>query len=327
MTPRARLRSPASLVLRGLLAGALLSGQASAQSTPRAPVAPLSESLRGDARGAYESGKLLLTNHDFAGALTKFQQAYSLSSDPRLLYNMAICEKELRHYARMQALLQQYENDSGAALSSETRTAVDEALAAIRPLVGKIQVTATEDGAAVLLDGEAAGTTPLPTALSADLGKHTVVMKKDGFETAEQTVDSPGGGTVAVSITLVRRAHSARLVVAVDANAVVAVDGRSSAKGGFDAPVSPGTHHIGVTEAGKLPYTADVDLHDGETRTMDVSMVPEHSGSSVWPWIVGGAVVAAGAAVGGYFLFKPQTQTGPAPTGVIGGVTLAVFGR
>jgi len=38
----------------------------------------------------------------------------------------------------------------------------------------------------------------------------------------------------------------------------------------------------------------------------------------VWPWVVGGVVVAAGAAVGGYFLFRPHDQTSPVPNGTFG---------
>ena len=70
-----------------------------------------------------------------------------------------------------------------------------------------------------------------------------------------------------------------------------------------------------VTEDGKIPYVAQVDLHAGETRTMQVSPTSEKKGMPVWPWVVGGVVVAAGAAVGGYFLFRPQDQTTPVPSG------------
>ncbi len=36
--------------------------------------------------------------------------------------------------------------------------------------------------------------------------------------------------------------------------------------------------------------------------------------STAWPWVIGGALVAAGGAVGGYFLLKPpdRVSIGPA---------------
>src|SRR5258708_2035721 len=72
----------------------------------------LADSLTGAAKEAYEFGRMLRNNQDWAGALRKFEQAYSLSSDPRLLFNMAICARDLRAYARMQQLLKRYEQDA-----------------------------------------------------------------------------------------------------------------------------------------------------------------------------------------------------------------------
>jgi hypothetical protein len=70
---------------------------------------------------------------------------------------------------------------------------------------------------------------------------------------------------------------------------------------------------VNVTESGKLPYKAQVDLRDGETRSLEVTLENERTGSPVWPWIVGGVAVAAGAAIGGYFLLQPQDTTTPVP--------------
>jgi hypothetical protein len=61
-----------------------------------------------------------------------------------------------------------------------------------------------------------------------------------------------------------------------------------------------------VTAPNKKPFAAEVDLAVGEHRTFDVTL--EGQRAIVWPWIVAaGAVVVAGGAVGGYFLFKPTT--------------------
>ena len=318
-----RLRScPAVLAVAIVVAFA--APPASAQSTP-SHGASLSDALKGPAKDAYESGRLLAANHDFEGALTKFEQAYSLSNDPRLLYNMAICNKELRHYARMQSLLQKYSREE-ANLSPENRTAVDQALAAIKPLVANVQVTVNEAGAAVSVDGEAVGTTPLRDPLALDLGKHTLTVKKAGFETSEQTIATPGGGATSVAVTLAAQKHVAQLVVTAEEGATVFVDDKAAAQGRFEGPLEPGSHHVRVTEPGKVPYASDVDLRDGETRTVEVSLESnEHHAPLIWPWIVGGVVVAAGAAVGGYFLFKPSDTTGPAPSGKLGQVSFATF--
>jgi hypothetical protein len=106
-------------------------GVASARP-PEAAHVPLAQTLQGPAKDAYSSAGLLFNNGDFAGAFTKYRAAYDLAKDPRLLYNMALCEKNIRHYAQMQVLLLRYERESGPTLSAEHKDAVEGALAAIR---------------------------------------------------------------------------------------------------------------------------------------------------------------------------------------------------
>jgi PEGA domain len=315
--------------LRIVVALTLLAGSASAQSAPsRAPAAPLSESLQGPAKDAYESGKLLTTNRDFVGALAKFQQAYDSSGDPRLLYNMAVCNKELRHYARMKSLLQRYAHDAGQSMSAENRVAVDQALAAIGPLVATVTLDVSPPAASVLVDGAPVGTAPLSEALVLDLGKHTITVEKSGFQTSEQTIDAPGGGSLPLTISLVAQKHIGQLVITSDEDATVIVDDKIVGKGRFDGSFEPGPHEVRVTEPGKTPFASQVDLRDGATRTIDVSLESAEHRAAIWPWVVGGVVVAAGAVVGGYFLFKPQDETAAPPVGKLGQgqVNFSAFG-
>jgi PEGA domain len=290
------------------LALPLLPVTAFAQAAPVVSQKPLDQSLQGPARDAYSYAKMLFDNGDFQGALAKYRQAYEQSKDPRLLYNMALCERNLRAYARMQGLLQRYKSDSGAALSPEERASIDAALAAIQNLVGKVTLSVSEARATVVVDGEVAGSTPLPAPLVLDLGKHSLTVKKAGFETAEQSFDVPGGAEAAVAVRLIAQDHVAHLTVAADDAATVVIDGKTAARGRFDGPLAPGAHEVSVTQARKTPYKAQVDLRDGETRSIEVTLQDEKHGGAVWPWVVGGAAVAAGAAVGGYFLFKSSSE-------------------
>jgi hypothetical protein len=264
----------------------------------------LSETLGGGAKAAFESAKLLFANQDFAGALSKFAQAHDLSQDPRLLFNMAICEKNLHHYARMQTLLRQYEHDAGQRMTPDNRAAVDEALRAVDNLVGTVNVVVSEPGATVSIDGAYVGKTPL-TPVGLDLGTHTVTVAKEGFESVSKPVEVAGGNVLTMTLGLVQAMHVARLTIATDVGASVVVDGAPAALGRFEGPLVPGTHTVRVTETGRIPYTASIDLHDGETRTVDVTLESDHH-TVIWPWVLGGTALVAGAVVGGYFLFKPS---------------------
>ncbi len=301
----------------GPLAGALWLVPCVA-SVPNAYAAEtsLADSLHGAAKEAYSSAKLLFNNADYAGALTKYGLAYDLAKDPRLLYNMGLCEKNMRHYARMQSLFLRYERESGSKLSAERKAAVDEALAAIRNLVSGVHVTANLEGATVSVDGESVGTTPLGDPITLDLGKHTIVVSKAGFEPVTHVLEIAGSDEQSVAATLVVQQHVGHLVVAAESDTTIAIDDTPMATGRFDKSLPAGTHEVRVTSPGKIPFRSEVEIHDGETRTLEVSLSSEAHGSPpLWPWIAGGVALAAGAAIGGYFLFKPADRTDPVPPG------------
>jgi hypothetical protein len=302
----------------------LVFGAWSAMAEVAPPVAPsaaaesLADSLSGPAKEAYASGQVLVHNGDFGGAYLKLKQAYELSKDSRLLWNMAVCEKNLHAYARMQRLLEQYVREVGPGISAETKTTVDAALANIQNLVGRVTLTVSEPGAAVTVDGEVAGTTPLSQALVLDLGKHEVVVMKAGFVAVHHALDVAGGTASTLDVRLFPERHVGRLLVASEDAATVTIDGRAVARGRFDGQVASGPHELGVVAVGKLPYRVHLDLLDGEMRSLDVTLRDGlQGGVPTWLWVVGGAVVAAGAVVGGYFMLKPQDTTS-SPTGQLG---------
>jgi hypothetical protein len=167
----------------------------------------------------------------------------------------------------------------------------------------------------------------IPTAIAVDPGSHTVHFEAPGQSPVEQTVAVvEGEKDKRVTAVLGQRAAPAgRLVVSVDAAATVTIDGRDAGAGRFDGPLAPGPHDLGVTEPGKAPYRAQVEVREGETRTLSLALEDEKKkgGAAVWPWIAGGVVVAAGAAVGGYFLFKPSDTTAGVPPGKAASLQLA----
>jgi hypothetical protein len=302
---------------------------------------PLARSLTGPAKADFDSAEILFNNGDYARAMLKYGQAYDASHDARLLMNMAVCARELHDYARMQALLARYRHDGAAVMSAEEAAQVDGALRAIHDLVGLVGVTVSEPGAAVEVDGDAMGNSPLEAPVVLNLGRHKITVRKEGFELAEQAVDVRGGTEVArVQITLRARVATGEaaapangpghLLVVADAEASIAIDRAAPVRGRFDGAVAPGPHEVRVTEAGKAPYGADVDVRPGETRTLSVSLSDEKraGGAGWWPWALGGAAAVAGVVVGGYFLFHSSSPAAaPQPTDTWGSVHVAGFSR
>jgi hypothetical protein len=303
----------AILVIQPFSARLALAGPPpSAAPAPAAAPAerPLAEALQGAAKAAFEAANVLVANKDFEGASLKFQAAYAASKDPRLLFSVAICEKNLRHYVTMRALLEQYVREAGPRMSADSKASVDQALAASRDFVGTLRVNASEAGATVAIDGASVGTTPLPSTAPLDLGIHSVVVRKDGFVPFEKSVTIAGGNELTVTATLVKVAvvvHDAHLIVRAAPTAQVAVDNGVEAPGGFDGRLSIGSHVLSVREDGKISRQTTVELHDGETQTLEITLDPVPH-RALWPWLVGGgAVLVAGAVLGGYFATRPAS--------------------
>jgi PEGA domain-containing protein len=290
----------------------IAAGQPSDAGSPPRPA--LSESLSGGAKEAYEAATVLVNNKDCAHAIAKYRQAYDLSKDPRLLFDIALCHRDLRAYAQMQGLLQRYKEEAAAEMSAEQRADVEAALKATHDLVGTVDVTVSEADADVTVDAEPVGRTPLAAPIVVDLGKHTVAVNKEGFEPASQTIEIPGGNETSLSFTLVRQAHLAALRIATDPEATVVIDKRELGRGGFDGALPPGAHEVQVTAPGKKDYEARIVLGDGEARTFHVTLEGERH-TALWPWIAGGAAVLAGAGIGGYFLLRPHDTRGAGPQG------------
>jgi hypothetical protein len=291
-----------------------------------APPTPLSQALTGEAKAAYESGRLLFEDGDSRGALAKFSHSYDVSRDPRLLWNMAACEKELRHYARAATLIGRYLKEGDARLSEEQRQSALETQRALTAFYVTVKLTGVPEGATVMVDGAQQGRAPLHEPLLVDLGSRILRVEQPGFEPFEQRLEVAGGGGLEVAVTLKRSAApatAARLSVTTSgARDVIAVDGKVVGTQRWEGQVPAGEHSVRVTAVGKKPYESHVQLVGGGSRSLQIALEAEGSSSAVWYWVAGGAVVVAGAAVGGYLLLKPGDAAGKHPEGRLATVYL-----
>jgi hypothetical protein len=316
MTTR-RTRAVCSLLV--LLVATSIPGVAAAQGAP--PPAPLSASLAGEAKAAYDSGKDLFEIGDFSGAYLKFEHAFELSNDPRLLWNMAACQKELHHYGRAVPLVERYLKEGGARLTPEARDNATTTLPALRALTSAATVTGAPSGAQIFVDDELVGSAPLAGPLSLDIGMHKVRVEHPEFQPFERRLEGvTGGGTLAIVVTMAPLV-AARLQVLAGPGDTVAVDGTVVGSERWEGTVTPGLHKVRVTAVGKTPYDASVALASRASRTVQVTLRPE-SKTVLWPWLVGGAAVVAGGVVGGYFLLRPDNEPGPYTSGGLGTVIL-----
>lgn len=310
---RARLLG-APLAAAGVAAILLLAAPAGAQpARPPAAAASksLSETLTGVAKAEYEGARLLYGDSDFTNALIKFQRAYELSDDPRLLWNVAVCEKNLRRYARTLVALKKYQEKSGSLLRDADRQEALDLEQAVKGFVSRLDLKVNEAGAAVVIDGEAIGTTPLDAPLTVDIGVRTIRVTKRGFKDYERVQRVVGAADVALAVTLEKDLRLGRLTITAGPEDLIALDGKAVGKGRWEGSVRSGGHTLRVSSPGMAPREAEVLVKDGEARSIPVSLTPlPQSGPPTWLWIAGGIALVGGTAAAAALLVEPTPVQG-----------------
>jgi hypothetical protein len=289
--------------------------------------APVGDTLSGEAKDDYDAGRSLFLHTDYLGALVKFQRAYELSYDPRLLWDMGSCELNLKHYVRVLSLVQRYLQEGGAKVSNDQRAAAEAMLRKIRPLVSEVRVIVDQPGAQVFVDEELAGTTPLAQPLLLDLGDRRVRVSKPGFKDQTVTQHIVGASDAMITLTLQPDVRQGRLAIRTDGGAAVAIDGSTVSVGPWEGALASGHHAIRIAGSGMRTYAADVEVHEGEVRSLDITLVRESGGISPWWWIGGAVVAAAGVSVGAYYLFRSSPGSPSPVDGTISPYTLTIQSR
>ncbi|MCU0693928.1 MAG: PEGA domain-containing protein [Polyangiaceae bacterium] len=282
----------------------------SAESTRSA----LGDSLSEEAKAEYEAAKVLYVDGDYAGASLKFQNAYDLSKDARLLWNVIVCQKNLRHYARVLSLVRRYQAEEGESMSEQDRRDAEDLVRAVRAFVSPLLLTVNEPGATVYVDGEPIGVSPMSQPVLVDIGVRQIKVTKRGFRDAVRELRVSGTVDVRLTVKLEREDTRGRLLVEAGAVDNIAVDGKLVGVGRWEGPIARGRHAVRITSEGKLPYEGEVIVRAKETRELRMSLqANQQEGGSIWWWIAGGATVLTGAAIGGYFLWRPEEKQ-PPPT-------------
>lgn len=288
-------------------AALLLAGPAAAAETP------LVDALTGQAREDYKSAVLLYSDGDYAGAVVKFRTAHERSGEPRLLWNIAACEKNLRHYGNVLKLVERYRRETAGRLSDERRRETEALIEAVRALVSTVHVVVDEPGATIFVDDVPAGTTPLAEPLLLDLGQRRLRIAKAGFKDHTIVQDFAGGSQTTLSVTLERAPRVGRLSIDTgDSRGTISLDGTVVGEGRWEGTVPSGPHQVRVAAAGMRTRSTALELHDGETQSLSLALEPEKkAGLSPLIWVGGGLLLAAGLGAGAYLLFRPEQAASP----------------
>lgn len=333
---RSSVASPLAWLLVSAHLSAFAPGAALAQNKPAAaapaaapsPGKPLAQTLTGEAKANYDLAINLYKVGDYGNAATRFQQAYDDSKDPRLLWNIAACQKSLRHYSEVQRLVKQYLAEGGqqGMLSEADLRDARELLSVIDSLVAALKLEISEPGATVYVDNVVVATTPLAGPIPVDAGTRHIKVTKPEHKDFEADINVTGGKEAKLKVVLVKVSHEGRVSVRTsEKNSIIYLDGRQVGSSEWFGPASVGPHLLRVTAPGYQPYQADFALTENAVRTFEVTLKAEKKPIPMWVWIGGGVLLAGGlaaASVGAALATRGNAcddRGGPAcPTGTFG---------
>jgi hypothetical protein len=195
MTWERRLRSRASTWLcRSLLLAGLLSSfvvdSATAQPGDEDPEQLIAEALR-----------LRAQNQD-AAALPLLERAHAVAPSPRTSAQLGFVHQALAHYREALEHLTRAQAASDDPWVSANARYIEYALERVRRMLGQLVVESNVVGAAVVINGERYGDTPLPEPMWVPTGSAVVRLERAGHTPAWQTVTIVAGELTRARIDL-----------------------------------------------------------------------------------------------------------------------------
>ncbi len=133
----------------------------------------------------------------YAKACPGFRRVYELSKNPKVLSNLAVCEKDAEHFVKAVEALKLQKEVGRSALSAEDLAAADRAISVLEKFTTQVTVDVAADpratrsvtGAKVYIDDEEqVGTVPFMKAFPIDQGQHKIRVSKEGFKDAIETL-------------------------------------------------------------------------------------------------------------------------------------------
>jgi hypothetical protein len=269
-------------------------------------VSPCHADKKEQAKAKFKEGMELIAKENYLGALQAFEASYKILPKTALLYNIGMCQKALFRYVDSIATFELYLEKTGDKVKPEMKAAVDQALAEMGRLVGRLRLVDAPNEAEVLVDGKPAGKTPFTEPLILDPGQHTIQISLDGHRTLRTDVTVASGAEAPLRAALTP-VDAWIEIECDDEKAVVRIDGKVVGSCPYEGEVAPGSHTVVVTAPDTPDFEQEVQVAPGGTTSVAVSLTGEdvpgigepEDDSGVSPLMIGGiSALALGVGAG-----------------------------
>ena len=229
------------------------------------------EAARNEARERFDRGLRLFNQGDAGGALAEFLRAHELSPHPLVLFNVAlvyeVLGKPVQAVDAADHVLAQPGNLSPDRLAKLQALRAEQAAR-----IGTIELVIETPGAAVEVDGEAVGTTPLPGPVRVATGSHLLSVVSRDHLPVRRTLLVASGAKLTEKVTLepvTGRLAQLTLVTKVP-DVQVLIDGQLAGLTPLPASLAlaPGKHQVELVRSGYETARQSVELGEGSTGSL-----------------------------------------------------------
>jgi hypothetical protein len=264
---------------------------------------------RKEAATHYQRGVALSKEGDFQAALSEFRAAYQAAPSFEVLFNIGFCERRIFKYGQALRTFAQYLKLGGEKVAADRRAAVAKEIEAVRALTAPIAVIVEGEPAAITVDGENEGKTPLTDMIPLGPGKHVVRAEREGDVAEERTIEVVSGQAQAVQFSL--KSLTRPVAVAFETKpvgALISIDGEAAAPSPRTVQLKPGSHEVVARLEGHTPTRTDVVVQPGQPRTVTLELlalapvVVTQAPSRPFP-VLGVSLLSAGLIAGGLGVF------------------------
>ena len=240
---------------------------------------PLRDQLPPDAQKQWDSAIALYQKGQWDGARTSFYAAWEASKNPRVLFNVAICDKNQGRYARAIETLKKELADGKGQLAPDEEADVKAQISGLEQFVAELTIDVSEPGAEVYVDETKVGVSPLSAPVPVQVGERHVRVVKAGFIDGRETIELKGGATGRVNVKLAPSVKTMLVNISVigPANAVVKVDGKEVGQAPYKGQVgvSAEPHQFSAEAPGYVTATQAALVREGEPLTLTLQLAQD----------------------------------------------------
>jgi len=268
----------------------------------------------------YEAGSRLYSQGRYEEAIRQLQQAYDLSGEATLLYNIAKSHEKLGRFDDAIRQYQEYVTLSPSlapADRAEVERTIQDLLRRKQELLPELVIRSTPPGADIFFDDKTTLKGQTPNKFRVDPGPHKIYLEKKGFEPLEREFVMPTGKPLVLEFALKAEEEYGNVqIVANVVGARIFIDGKNVGITPYSEMPSLkiGFHQVILEKEGYRRWEQRVEVNKVRTTLVTADLVLLERPSSApavlgWTSLVLGGLLVGGGVAANYFAEQQFNDT------------------